>query len=87
MINAAPNVLDDKNVTTLAIEIAKSCLLAAGSNSPVIGAWSRASVRQSQLVNANPPSGLWRRAVDCSACSARTMRQLTSDSALFRTLP
>ena len=56
-INAAPNILDDKNVTTLALEIAKSCLLAAGSSDPVIGAWSSASVRQSQLVNPNPPSG------------------------------
>jgi hypothetical protein len=56
-INAAPNVLDDKNVTTLALEVAKSCLLAPGSTDTVIGAWSSASIRQSQLVNPNPPSG------------------------------
>jgi hypothetical protein len=56
-INAAPNVIDDKNVTTLALEVAKSCLLAAGSTDTVIGAWSSASIRQSQLVNPNPPSG------------------------------
>ncbi len=56
-INAVPNVLGDKNVTTLALEISKSCLRAANSNDPVIGAWSSASVRQSQLVNPNPPSG------------------------------
>ena len=57
LINAAPNTILDKNVTTLALEIHKSCLLAAGSNDPVIGAWTTASIRQSQLVNANPPSG------------------------------
>ena len=57
LINAAPNTIDDKNVTTLALEVHKSCLLAAGSTDPVIGVWSTASVRQSQLVNAAPPKG------------------------------
>ena len=57
LINAVPNTILDKNITTLALEIHKSCLLAAGSNDPVIGAWTTASIRQSQLVNANPPSG------------------------------
>ena len=57
LINAAPNVLADANVTTLALEIHKSCLLAASSSDPVIGAWTTASVRQSQLVNASPPTG------------------------------
>ena len=57
LINAAPNTIADKNITTLALEIHKSCLLAAGSTDPVLGAWTTASVRQSQLVNANPPSG------------------------------
>lgn len=57
LINAVPNTIIDKNVTTLALEIHKSCLLAAGSPDPVIGAWTTASIRQSQLVNANPPSG------------------------------
>ena len=57
LINAAPNTIADKNITTLALEIHKSCLLAAGSTDPVLGAWTTASIRQSQLVNANPPSG------------------------------
>lgn len=57
LINAAPNILDDKNITTLALEVHKSCLVASSSNDPVIGAWSTASVRQSQLVNAAPPAG------------------------------
>ena len=57
LINAAPNTIADKNITTLALEIHKSCLLAAGSTDPVLGAWTTASVRQSQLVNANPASG------------------------------
>ena len=56
LINAAAaNSIQDKNVTTLAIEVAKSCLT-QGSET-VIGGWTTASVRQSQLVNANPPSG------------------------------
>ncbi|MEN9630148.1 MAG: hypothetical protein RJA10_3376 [Pseudomonadota bacterium] len=57
LINAAPNTIDDKNVTTLALEVHKSCLLAPGSTDPVIGVWSTASVRQSQLANAAPPRG------------------------------
>ena len=57
LINAAPNVLADANVITLALEIHKSCLLNASSTDPVIGAWTTASVWQSQLVNASPPTG------------------------------
>jgi hypothetical protein len=56
-INAAPNPLARKNITTMALEIHKSCLLSASTADPVIGAWTTASVRQSQLVNPNPPSG------------------------------
>ncbi|MBC7686370.1 MAG: DUF4331 domain-containing protein [Bdellovibrionales bacterium] len=55
-INAVPNPLSSKNITSLALEVHKSCLLAAGSD-PVIGAWTTASLRQSQLVNPNPPRG------------------------------
>ena len=56
LINAAAvNSIQDKNVTTLAIEVAKSCLT-QGSES-VIGGWTTASVRQSQLTNPNPPKG------------------------------
>ncbi|MDO9316309.1 MAG: DUF4331 domain-containing protein [Burkholderiaceae bacterium] len=57
LINAAAvNSIQDKNVTSLALEVHKSCLT-QGSES-VIGGWTSASVRQSQLVNPNPPSGL-----------------------------
>jgi len=56
-INAAPNPLANKNITSMAIEIHKSCLLSTRTSDPVIGVWTTASVRQSQLVNANPPSG------------------------------
>ena len=56
LINAAAaNSIQDKNVTTLALEVHKSCLT-QGSES-VIGGWTTASVRQSQLVNANPSTG------------------------------
>jgi hypothetical protein len=55
LINAAPNTIDDANVTTLALEVHKSCLT-AGSE-PVIGGWTTASLRQARLLNPNPPSG------------------------------
>jgi Domain of unknown function (DUF4331) len=56
LINAAAaNSIQDKNVTSLALEVHKSCLT-QGSET-VIGGWTTASVRQSQLVNATPPSG------------------------------
>ncbi|WP_307727641.1 DUF4331 domain-containing protein [Massilia sp. ZL223] len=56
-INAAPNPLADKNITSLALEVHKSCLLSHKSSDPVIGVWSTASVRQNQQVNPYPPSG------------------------------
>ena len=55
-INTVPNPLREKNITSLAIEVHKSCLVGSGSD-PVIGAWTTASLRQSQLVNPNPPRG------------------------------
>lgn len=55
LINAAPNTIDDKNVTTLALEVHKSCLT-QGSET-VIGGWTSASVRQGQLVNPQPRPG------------------------------
>jgi Domain of unknown function (DUF4331) len=57
LINAAPNTIDDKNVTTLALEVHKSCLTAAGSSDPVIGGWTTASLRQAQNLLPVPPSG------------------------------
>ena len=56
LINAAAaNSIQNKNITTLALEVPKACLT-QGSET-VIGGWTTASVKQSQLVNANPPSG------------------------------
>jgi hypothetical protein len=55
-INAAPNTIDDKNVTELALEVHKSCL--TQGSEPVIGAWTTASLRQGELLNPTPPQGL-----------------------------
>ncbi len=56
LINAAAaNSIQDKNVTTLALEVHKSCLM-QGSET-VLGGWTTASIRQSQLANPNPPTG------------------------------
>ncbi len=53
-INAAPNTIDDKNVTTLALEVHKSCLT---NGDDVIGGWTTASMRQGRLLNGNTGSG------------------------------
>ena len=58
LINAAPNTLDDKNVTTLALEVHKSCLVAKNSVDPVIGGWTTASLRQARLLDPTPKQGL-----------------------------
>lgn len=55
LINAAPNSLADKNVTTLAVEVHRSCLTAGGDD--VIGGWTTSSLRQARLLNGKPPSG------------------------------
>jgi hypothetical protein len=54
-IGAVPNTIDDSNVTTLALEVHKSCLT-AGSD-PVIGGWTTASLRQARLLDPTPRSG------------------------------
>jgi Domain of unknown function (DUF4331) len=54
-IGAAPNTIDDANVTTLGLEVHKSCLLAGAE--PVIGAWTTASLRQGQLLDPTPKRG------------------------------
>jgi Domain of unknown function (DUF4331) len=59
LINAAPNIIDDANVTTLAIEMHKSCLLqnnGQGSD-PVVGGWTTASLRQGTLLDPTPKKG------------------------------
>ena len=55
LINAVPNTIDDKNVTTLSMDVHKSCMT-AGSET-VIGGWTTASLRQARLLNPTPPSG------------------------------
>ncbi|WP_201535415.1 DUF4331 domain-containing protein [Psychrobacter immobilis] len=52
------NILADKNVTSIAMEVPKACLVNASSKDPVIGAWTTASVRQATLVNPSPASGI-----------------------------
>lgn len=52
------NVLADKNVTSIAMEVPKTCLINASSKDPVVGAWTTASVRQATLVNPSPASGI-----------------------------
>jgi hypothetical protein len=64
-IGAVPNTIGDKNVTTLAIELHKSCLT---NGDDVIGGWTTASLRQARLLNPSPmsahqasekPGGAW----------------------------
>ena len=53
--DAATDSLQDKNVTSLAIEVPTSCLTAG--TDPVIGGWTSASLRQGSLLSAAPKSG------------------------------
>jgi hypothetical protein len=46
------NIIADKNITTLALEVPTSCLTAG--TEPVIGGWTTASIRQSRVLNPNP---------------------------------
>jgi hypothetical protein len=55
LINAAPNIIDDANVSTLALEVHQSCLT-QGSET-VIGGWTTASLRQGMLLNPQPKKG------------------------------
>ncbi len=47
--------IQQKNVTTISMEVHKSCLTAG--NDPVVGGWTTASLRQSRLLDGAPPSG------------------------------
>lgn len=49
--SAANNEIADKNVTTLALEVPKACLI--GNGNGVIGAWTTASLRQARILNPN----------------------------------
>ena len=55
--DAGKDDLADANVTSLAVEVPTSCLLATGANDPVIGGWTTASLRQGQLLSAAPKAG------------------------------
>ncbi|MYM75211.1 DUF4331 domain-containing protein [Duganella sp. FT134W] len=55
--SAAKDDLAGKNVTAIEMEVAASCLTAAGSSDPVIGGWTTASVRQGRLLNPTPNTG------------------------------
>lgn len=53
-VDAEPNTLSDKNVTTLALEVPVNCLTAGEET--VIGAWTTASLRQVRIFNPAPNS-------------------------------
>jgi hypothetical protein len=55
LIGAATNTIGDKNVTTMAIEMHRSCLT---HGDDIIGGWTTASLRQARLLDGTPSSGL-----------------------------
>ncbi|HYG61159.1 MAG TPA: DUF4331 domain-containing protein [Thermoanaerobaculia bacterium] len=46
-----PNALDDKNITTFALEVPANCLRGSG---PVIGGWATAALPRNRGLNSNP---------------------------------
>jgi hypothetical protein len=65
--DAGTDSLNDKNVTSLAIEVPTSCLLASGSTDTVIGGWTTASLRQGGLLSGAPKAGYQTAAVSGGA--------------------
>jgi len=55
LIGAVPNQLDNKNVTTLSLEVHKSCLTAGTET--VVGGWTTASLRQARVLDPTPKAG------------------------------
>ncbi|MDE0853447.1 MAG: DUF4331 domain-containing protein [Nevskia sp.] len=58
-VSGSANTVGDKNITSLALEVPITCLTADGQDashtkSPVIGAWTTASIRQSHIMNPQP---------------------------------
>lgn len=51
--DAGTNILADKNVTSLALQVPTSCLI-AGADSPSIGGWTTASLPQTGILNPAP---------------------------------
>lgn len=52
--DAEADVLADKNVTSLILEVPISCITAGGDGSGVIGSWTTASLRQGRILNPTP---------------------------------
>ena len=50
--NSGSNIIGNKNITSLALEVPVACL--TNGTEPVIGAWTTASVRQARLINPSP---------------------------------
>jgi hypothetical protein len=50
--NSATNIIANKNITSMALEVPASCL--TSGTDPVIGAWTTASMRQSRIQNPTP---------------------------------
>lgn len=50
--NFAANIVADKNITSLALELPRSCL--TNGTEPVIGAWTTASLPQAKIFRPNP---------------------------------
>ncbi|WP_245395489.1 DUF4331 domain-containing protein [Anthocerotibacter panamensis] len=48
-VNSRPNIIDDKNVTSLILEVSASCLTAGGD--PVIGGWTVSSAPANRVLN------------------------------------
>jgi hypothetical protein len=55
-VNGNKNDLENKNISTIAMEVPIACLTAG--TEPVIGAYATASMRQARLINPNPPAGI-----------------------------
>lgn len=64
-IGAVANPLANKNVTTLALEVHKSCLKSGSEK--VLGGWTTASLRQARLLSASPKAGHQTNAVNGGA--------------------
>jgi hypothetical protein len=54
-VDGEKNTLDDKNVTSLALEVPITCLTAGDAT--VIGGWTTASLRQARVLNPAPNAG------------------------------
>jgi len=50
--DAEPNILEDKNITTFALEVPASCL--TRGDSPVVGAWTTAALPRNRMLRADP---------------------------------